>query len=160
MEPRRHIENRPFGYGAQAEYVAFFSTIHQKKWVFTLERDQTIVEEVRKLQKANFIREVYYTDWLANVVMVKKASGKWRICIDFTDLNKVCPKDNYPLSWVNVLIDSTAQHQLLSFMDAFLGYNQIKMNEVDWEKTSFITSQGLFYYKVMSFDLKNVGVKY
>ena len=137
-----------------------FPPIHQKKWVFTLEQDQTIVEEVRKLEEANFIREVYYTDWLANVVMVKKASGKWRRCIDFTDLNKVCPKDNYPLSWVNVLVDSTAQHQLLSFMDAFLGYNQIKMNEADREKTSFITNQGLFYYKVMSFDLKNVGVKY
>ena len=63
--------------------------------------------------------------------MVKKANGKWRMCVDFTNLNEACPKDNYPLQWVDVLVDSTAQHQLLSFMDAFYGYNQIKMDEVD-----------------------------
>ena len=62
------------------------------------------------MQNADFIREVYYPNWLANVVMVKKANGKWRVCIDFTDLNKVCPKDSYPFSLVNVLVDSTAQH--------------------------------------------------
>ena len=93
--------------------------------MFAPEQDQAIAEEVRKLQEASFIREVYYPDWLANVVMVKIASGKWRMCVDFTDLNKACPKDNYPLSRVDVLIDSMAQHQLLSFMDAFSGYNQI-----------------------------------
>ena len=74
----------------------------------------------------NFIREVYYLDWLANVVMVKKVSRKWRMCVDFTDLNKACPKDSYPLPLVDVLVDSMTQHQLLSFMDAFSGYNQIK----------------------------------
>ena len=74
-----------------------FPSIRQKKRVFALERDQAIAEEVCKLQEANFIREVYYPDWLANVVMVKKASGKWRMCVDFTDLNKACPKDSYPL---------------------------------------------------------------
>ena len=78
-----------------------------------------------------FIREVYYPDWLANVVMVKKANGKWRMCVDFTDLNKACPEDNYPLPRVDILVDSTAQHQLLSFMEAFSGYNQIRMDEVD-----------------------------
>ena len=108
--------------------------------MFAQEQDRAITEEVHKLQEANFNREVYYPDWLENVVIVKKANGKWRMCIDFSDLNKACPKDNYPLPRVEVLVDSTAQHQLLSFMDAFSGYNQIKMDEVDQEKTSFITS--------------------
>ena len=126
--------------------------------MFAPERDQAIAEEVRKLQEASFIREVYYPDWLANVVMVKKASGKWRMCVDFTDLNKACPKDSYSLP--RVLVDSTARHQLLSFMDAFSGYNQIRMQENDQEKTSFVTSQGLFCYRVMPFGLKNAGVTY
>ncbi|XP_065618224.1 uncharacterized protein LOC136062720 [Quercus suber] len=92
--------------------------------------------------------------------MVKKANGKWKMCVDFTDLNKTCPKDNYPLPHINQFVDSTAGHQLLSFMDAFSGYNQIKMDKADQEKTSFITSQGLFCYKVMPFGLKNVGATY
>ena len=82
------------------------------------------------------------------------------MCVDFTDLNKACPKDSYPLSKVDVLIDSTARHQLLSFMEAFSGYNQIRMHEADQEKTSFVTSQGLFRYKVMPFGLKNAGATY
>ena len=82
------------------------------------------------------------------------------MCADFTNLNKAYPKDSYPLPRVDVLVNSTAQHQLLSFMDAFSGYNQIKMDEVDQEKTLFVTSQGLFCYKVTSFDLKNAGTTY
>ena len=107
-----------------------------------------------------FFREVYYPDWLTNVVMVKKANGKWRMCVDFTDLNKACPKDSYPLPRIDQLVDSATGHQLLSFMDAFSGYNQIKMDEADQEKTSFITSQGLFCYNVMPFSLKNAGATY
>ena len=79
------------------------------------------------------------------------------MCVDFTDLNKVCLKDSYPLLRIDTLVDSMARHQLLIFMDAFLGYNQIKMNEEDQERTSFVTSQGLFCYKVMPFGLKNAG---
>ena len=137
-----------------------FPPVRQKKWVFAQERDKAIVEEVRKLLKANFIREVYYPDWLTNVVMVKKANEKWRMCVEFTDLNKACPKDSYSLPWIETLVDSTAKSQLLSFMDTFLGYNQIKMEEADQEKTSFVTSQGLFCYKVMPFGLKNAGAIY
>ena len=87
-----------------------FPPIHQKKRVFAQERDQAIAEKVRKLQDAEFVREVYYPDRLANMVMVKKANGKWRMCVDFTDLNKACPKDSYPFSRVDVLVNSTAQH--------------------------------------------------
>ena len=136
------------------------SPIRQKKQVFAQERDKVVAEEVKKLLEAGFIREVYYPDWLANVVMVKKNNGKWRMCVDFTDLNRACPKDSYPLPRIDTLVDSTARHELLSFMDAFSGYNQIKMKEEDQEKTSFVTSQGLFCYKVMSFGLKNAGATY
>ena len=136
------------------------SPIRQKKQVFAQERDKVVAEEVRKLLEASFIREVYYPDWLANVVMVKKNNGKWRMCIDFTDLNRACLKDSYPLPRIDTLVDSTARHELLSFMDVFSGYNQIKIKEEDQEKTSFVTSQGLFCYKVMPFGLKNTGATY
>ena len=82
------------------------------------------------------------------------------MCVDFTDLNKACPKDSYPLPCINQLVDSTTGHKLLSFMDALFGYNQIKMDKADQEKTSFITSQGLFCYKVMPFSLKNTRATY
>ena len=116
------------------------------------------MDDVNKLLSAGFIREVYYPDWLANVVLVKKAYGKWRMCMDFTDLNKTCSKDSFPLPRIDQLVDSTAG--LLMFMDAFSGYNQIKMAEEDQEKTTFITSQGLYCYKVMPFGLKNAGTTY
>ena len=105
--------------------------VHQKKRIFVPERDNAIKEEVQKLTTAEFIREVYYLDWLANVVMVKKANGNWRICVDFADLNKACPNDSYSLPRIDQLVDLTAGHQLLNFMDTFLGYNQIKLDEVD-----------------------------
>ena len=92
--------------------------------------------------------------------MVKKANGKWRMCVDFMDLNRACPKDSYPLPRIDTLVDSMDRHELLSFMDAFSGYNQIKMSEDDQERTSFVTSQGLFCYKVMPFGFKNAGVTY
>ena len=82
------------------------------------------------------------------------------MCVDITDLNKACPKDSFPLLRIDQLVDSTAGHKLLTFMDAFLGYIQIVMDEADQEKTSFITSRGLFCYKVMLFRLKNTGATY
>ena len=80
---------------------------------------------------ASFIREVYYPDWLANVVLMKKANGKWRMCVDFTNLNKTCPKESFPLPRIDQLMDSTTGHKLLTFMDVFSRYNQIKMAEED-----------------------------
>ena len=118
--------------------------VQQRQKTFTPERGQAIAEEVTKLLTARFIQEVYYPEWLANVVLVKKANEKWRMCVDFTDLNKACLKDSFPLPRIDQLVDSIARHKLLTFMDAFSGYNQIKMAEEDQEKTAFITSQGLY----------------
>ena len=118
------------------------------------------MNEVKKLLATNFIREVYYPEWLANVIMVKKANGKWRMCVDFTDLNSACPKDSFPLPRINQLVDSIARHKLLTFMDAFSRYNQIQMAKEDQEKTAFITSQGLYCYRVMPFGLKNAEATY
>ena len=118
------------------------------------------MDEVNKLLAAGFIREVYYPDWLANIILVKKENGKLRMCVGFTDLNKACAKDSFPLSRIDQLVDSTIGHKLLTFMDAFSRYNQTKMAEEDQEKTAFITSQGLYYYKVMPFGLKNARATY
>ncbi|KAL5581058.1 hypothetical protein UlMin_013500 [Ulmus minor] len=116
--------------------------------------------EVDKLLKADFIEEANYPDWIANVVLVKKANGNWRVCVDFTDLNRACPKDSFPLPRIDQLVDATTGHELLSFMDAYSGYNQIRMHEGDQEHTAFLTNQGLYCYKVMPFGLKNAGATY
>ena len=121
--------------------------IQQRRRVFAPERDQAVADKVTKLLAVGFIREVHDPKWLANVVLVKKANGKWRMCVDFTDLNRAYPKDSFPLPRIDQLVDSIAGHKLLTFMDAFSGYNQIKMAEEDQEKTSFITSQGLYCYR-------------
>lgn len=93
-------------------------------------------------------------------MLVKKASKKWHLCIHFTDLNKACPKDSYPLSRIDQLMDATSGHQLLSFKDAFSSYNQICMAPHNEEKTIFTTNQGLFCYRIMPFDLKNERATY
>jgi len=113
--------------------------IRQRRRKFNEEKRQVIKDETQKLLAAGHIREIQYLEWLANVVLVKKSSGKWRMCVDFIDLNKACPKDSYPLSSIDALVDSASECKLLSFLDAFLGYNQIKMHPMDEEKTAIMT---------------------
>ena len=91
------------------------------------------------------------------VVVVPKKEGKWRVCVDYTDLNEACPKDSFPLSHIGQVVDATAEHKILLFLDAFSRYHQIPMHPPDAEKTTFIIPHGLYCYDVMPFGLKNVG---
>jgi hypothetical protein len=119
-----------------------------------------VKEEVMKQFNAGFLRVVTYPEWLANIVPVPKKDGKVRMCIDFRDLNKASPKDDFPLPHLDILVDNTAGHEMFSFMDGFSGYNQIKMAEEDQDKTAFITPWGVYCYRVMPFGLRNAGATY
>ncbi|XP_061364982.1 uncharacterized protein LOC133308378 [Gastrolobium bilobum] len=134
--------------------------IAQKKRKLSAERRQVLEDHVKELLEAGFIREIQYTTWLSNVVMVKKPNGKWRVCTDYTDLNKVCPKDTYPMPNIDQLVDNSSEFQMLSFMDAYSGYNQIPLHPEDQEKTAFIAEKANYCYNVMPFGLKNSGATY
>ncbi|RVW64270.1 Retrovirus-related Pol polyprotein from transposon 17.6 [Vitis vinifera] len=119
-----------------------------------------VKEEIQKQLSVGFISVVKYPEWLSNVVPVPKKDGKVRVCVDFRDLNKTSPKDDFPLPHIDLLVDGTAGHLMLSFMDGFSGYNQILMASEDMEKTAFITEWGTYCYRVTPFGLKNAGVTY
>jgi hypothetical protein len=127
---------------------------------FDEEKCRAIGEEVHKLMAAGFIKEVFHPEWLANPVLVKKKGGKWRMCVDYTCLNKACPKVPYPLPRIDQIVDSTAGCETLSFLDAYSGYHQIKMKESDQLATSFITPFGMYCYTTMPFGLRNAGATY
>ena len=107
-----------------------------------------------------FIREVEYPKWLAIMVVVLKKEDKSQVCVNYTNLNDVCPKDSFPLPRINQIVDSTTRHSMLSFIDDFSSYHQIPMFQSDEEKTSFVTPHGIHCYKVMPFGLKNIGATY
>ncbi|VFQ99526.1 unnamed protein product [Cuscuta campestris] len=122
--------------------------VRQKKRFLASDRRDFVKKEVKDLLEVGHIREVNYPEWLANVVLAPKGDT-WRMCVDYTDLNKACPMDSYPLPSPDQMVDETAGCELLSFMDAFKGYHQIFMAEDDEEKTAFLTPDGTYCYKVM-----------
>ncbi|XP_015961374.1 uncharacterized protein LOC107485361 [Arachis duranensis] len=134
--------------------------VAQKKRNLGTEKMKAALAETKKLLNVGFIKELRFTTWLSNVVMVWKNSGKWRMCVDFTNLNKACPKDAYPLPCIDKLVDNASGFKSLSFLDAYSGYNQILMHPEDQNKTALITEHGNFCYKVMPFGLKNAGATY
>ncbi|GJY45518.1 reverse transcriptase domain-containing protein [Tanacetum coccineum] len=124
------------------------------------DRNQAIQEEVEKLVYAGIMKKVCYHGWLSNPVMVKKHDGRWRVCVEFKGLNKACPKDSYPLPEIDWKVESLCGFPFKCFLDAYKGYHQIKMAKEDEEKTTFITSQGIFCYSKTPFGLRNVGATY
>ena len=136
------------------------SPVKQKLRRMKPETSLKIKEEVKKQFDAGFLAVARYPEWVANIVPVPKKDGKVRMCVDYRDLNRASPKDNFPLPHIDILVDNTANFALFSFMDGFSGYNQIKMAPEDMEKTTFVTLWGTFCYKVMSFGLKNAGATY
>jgi len=127
---------------------------------FSEDKRKAIGDEIAKLLAAGFIKEVFYPDWLANPVLFMKKNGTWCMCIDYTCLNKACPKDPFALPRIDKVIDSTAGCQLLCFLDATAGYHQIKLDVNDQIKTTFITPFGAYCYLTMPFGLKNGGATY
>ena len=126
-------------------------------------------EDIDKLLEAGFIREIKHPDWLAYLVMVPKKDKSWHMCVDFKDLNKACPKDPFPLPRIDEIIDATARHDSLCFLNAYSGYHQIKMKKSNQAATTFITKpskNGIHYsvwpfcFNTMSFRLKNTGATY
>jgi hypothetical protein len=132
-----------------------FKLIKQKERRYIAERHEVIQQEVNRLLKVGFIRPVHYPSWLENSVLVEKHDGSWCMCINYTSLNKVCPKDEYLMPRICQIIDSTMSCELLPFLDAYSGYHQISIAIKDEEKTAFITPFGIFCYTEIVFGLKN-----
>ncbi|GMI94704.1 hypothetical protein HRI_003139700 [Hibiscus trionum] len=124
--------------------------VREKKRKFLEEDVQTIRQETEKLLAARFIEEVKYPKWLASVLMVKKSREKWRIRVDFTNLNNACPKDSFPLISIDRLVDASTSHKFVSFIDAFSSYNQIVMAKRDMEKRTFMLEDDIHCYKCCS----------
>ncbi|XP_027169433.1 uncharacterized protein LOC113769160 [Coffea eugenioides] len=137
-----------------------FLPVKQKPRKFKPEMSLKIKEQIEKQLNAKIIMVSHYPIWLSNPVPVPKKSGEVRVCVDYRDLNKASPKDDFPLPNIHILLDNTAGHEIESFGDCFAGYHQILMAEEDREKTSFITPWGTFCYRVMPFGLKNAGATY
>ena len=140
--------------------IPSFKPVKQKRRSFAPERQKAVNEEVGKLLKREQSEKWNILNGWPTSYLSKKKKVSGDSVIDFTDVNKACPKDSFPLPRIDLIVDATAGHELLSFMDAFFGYNQISKDPGDQEKTSFVTVQGTYYYRVMPFGLKNTGATY
>ena len=153
--------------GVDAEFIVHklnvdpsFPPKKQKPRRSAKEHVEVIRMEVWRLKEVGAIREIFFPEWLVNTVVVRKRNGKWRVCVDFTDLNRACPKDPFPMPKIDQLVDATYGHPRMSFLDAFQRYHQIALAPEDQEKTAFISSDANYHYTVMPFGLKNAGAMY
>jgi hypothetical protein len=160
MESLEHAWHTERCRRALTGYPSWSRPVKQPLRRFDDEKRRAIGKEIHKLMAVGFIKEVFHPEWLANPVLVKKKGGKWRMCVDYTGLNKACLKVPYPLPRIDQIVDSTAGCETLSFLDGYSGYHQIKMKESDQLSTSFITPFGMYCYITMPFGLRNAGATY
>ncbi|MFS8007463.1 putative nucleotidyltransferase, Ribonuclease H [Helianthus anomalus] len=150
----RHIAEHRLNVSEDAKPV-----VHAKRQLGDIKHD-AMKEQVLELLNAGIIREVRYQTWVAIPVMVKKPNGSWRMCVDYKDLNKACPRDCYALPDIDEKIDSLATFRWKCFLDCYKGYHQVQMAVQDEDKTAFRTPTGLYCYTKMPFGLKNAGATY
>jgi hypothetical protein len=134
--------------------------IKQQLRRFAQDKKDVTKKEIARLLDTGFIKEVHHLDWLANPILVPENNNDWRMCVDYTDLNKASKKDPFGLPRINQVVDSTASCGLLSFLNCYSGYHQIPLKEEDQIKTSFITPFGAFCYTTMPLRLKSAGATY
>jgi hypothetical protein len=139
-----------------------FQSFQERACQMRTEVLEEVKKEIEKMPEAGFIRPCRYAEWISTIVPVQKKDGRWRVCMDFRDLNRATPKDEYPMPVVETLIDASTDNKILSFMDGNAGYNQIFMAQEDIHKTAFRvpSAVGLFEYVVKTFGLKNAGATY
>lgn len=137
-----------------------FPLVKQKMRRTRPDMEMKFKEKVQKHLNAGFLAVSNHPQWIANIVSLPKKDGKVCMCVDYRDLNIASPKDSFPLPHIDELVENTTQLYVFSFMDGFSGYNQIRMEPDDMEKTTLITPWGTFCYKVMHFGLKNAGATY
>ncbi|GKV49755.1 hypothetical protein SLEP1_g56488 [Rubroshorea leprosula] len=164
------IEHRPESVEQKAEPVELVETVPLNPDVpertvkigtkLTGEERAELLEFLSNNQDVGFIRRVEYSEWVSNLVLVKKPNGKWRMCIDFTNLNDACPKDPHPLPNVEKLVERATGHERMSFLDASLGYHQVQLLLDDQEKTAFYAGDAIYCYVMMPFGLKNARATY
>jgi hypothetical protein len=153
--------------GVPRELIEYSLNVHpqavpkkQRLRRFAHDKREAIKREIAKLLMAGFIKEVIHPEWVANPILVKKKNNEWRMCVDYTDLIKLCPKDHFGLPRIDQVVDSMVGCVLLYFLDCYSGYHQIVLKKEDQIKTMFITSYGIYAYKSMSFGLKNARATY
>ncbi|GJZ22793.1 reverse transcriptase domain-containing protein [Tanacetum coccineum] len=154
------VKGKPFNTEHKLNEYSHVKPIKQKRRGLGPDRSTTACKEVEELTKAGILQKVKHQTWVANPVMVKKSDGGWRMCVDFTDINKACPKDCYPLPEIDWKVESLSGFRLKCFLDAYKGYHQIQMAEGDEDKTAFFAGEGVFCYRKMPFGLKNAGATY
>nr|GEZ29411.1 reverse transcriptase domain-containing protein [Tanacetum cinerariifolium] len=148
------VNGKPFNIEHKLNEYSHIKPIKQKRRSLGPDRSTTTRKDVEDLTRAGILREAVHQTWVANPVMVKKNNGGWRMCVDFTDMNKAYPKDCYPLPEIDWKVESLSRFPLKCFLDAYKGYHQIQIAEEDEDKTAFFTGEGVYCYRKMPFGLK------